>query len=447
MYAEKSISRRRQYVILPARGLVSEALASDILTNVDTPIPVSELRASGLDRLKSGLTGQEPVESGWLTEAGEAAVTAPGSHETVEIRESYLDDGPKLAFMTATAERALRASNPEIRIVPRTLYKLVESDGEPASVAGLPGLFLDDFRRRLYGAIGATGPTGEDVVVGILDTGVDHTHPRLRGVVGGRGMVPGEPYDAMGIPSTGPRGEHGTHVAGLVGARGDPATGPVGIAPGCVMRSYRLFPAQGKLSTDNYSIMTGIRAAVEDGCHLLNLSFGGGQAREDGVRDAINYAWDNGVLCIAAAGNSGRRPVLYPAAHNNCVGVSALGRLGSFPDGHAWQKHVSDPYSAIDPSVFVASFSNVGPPIDFAAPGHALCSTLPGGSYGLMSGTSQAAPIVTGLAAVLLSRNPNILGSAGNASRSEAMMQMLTSRASVLSFGSPDFEGFGLIQV
>lgn len=441
--AKSYAHRRRRYVILPARGLVSESLAAGPLTTTDRPIAFSELRKEARGRLR--LSGaREPVEMGWLGAALPSSLDAR-TDETLEIRDSFNEDGPKLAVMTPLAERALRAANPDIRVVPETHYKLV---AEGAAAQGAGGLFLDDYRRRLYGDLGP-GALGAGVLVGVLDTGVDHTHPRLQGVVtGGRGMVAEEPFDAWGAPSQGPRSEHGTHVAGLIGAQGDPNTGPVGVAPEARIRSYRVFPATGVgPGASNYSIITGVRAAVDEGCHIINLSLGGSRPKEDGVRDAINYAWDNGVLCVAAAGNSGRKPVIYPAAHPNCIAVSALGRRGSYPNRPEWTQDEADPYAAVDPEVFVARFSNVGPSIDFAAPGHALCSTLPGGGFGLMSGTSMASPVVTGIAAVLLSRNPNLLGARGDAERSAAMMQMLTSRATVLSFGSPDYEGFGLIRV
>jgi subtilisin family serine protease len=448
MYLEKRKNRRRRYVILPARGLVSPSLAAGLLTVTDRRIPISEFRSGAEARLRAFAGGLEPAAGGWLTDAGHDLVFAEAGEDEVDIRDSYNEDGPKLAIMNASAERALRAASPGIRIVPLTKYKLVETATPPLDAGGGGGLFLDDFRRRLYGDLGS-GALGQGVVVGVLDTGVDRTHPRLQiAVTGGRGMVPEEPEDAWGAPAIGPQSEHGTHVAGLIAANGDPATGPVGVAPDCRLRSYRIFPQRSVAAgADNYSIITGVRAAVDDGCHLINLSFGGSRPKEDGVRDAINYAWDNGVLCMAAAGNSGRKPVVYPAAHPNCVAISAIGRRGCFPNDPIWTKDVVAPFSTEDPEVFVAKFSNIGPSMDFAAPGHALCSTLPNNAYGLLSGTSMAAPVVTGLAAVLLSRNPHLLGMSGNAQRAEAILQMLTSKASVLSFGSPDYEGFGVIRV
>jgi subtilisin len=259
-------------------------------------------------------------------------------------------------------------------------------------------------------------------------------------------MVVGEAEDLLGLPSNGLKGEHGTHVAGIIGARGNPADGPVGVADECQIRSYRVFPrADATLGADNYSIITAVRAAVDEGCQLINLSVGGSDAREDGVRDAVNFAWDNGVLCIAAAGNDHRRPVVFPAAHPNCIAVGAIGKLGTFDP--AFDGDIADPKSGTDDRIFVASFSNVGRMLDFVAPGVGICSTLPGNAMGSQSGTSMAAPCVTALAAVLVSRNRNVLNMASTAERSEAVMQMLTSRASVLGFGSPDYEGFGLIRI
>jgi len=220
-----------------------------------------------------------------------------------------------------------------------------------------------------------------------------------------------------------------------------------GVAAGCRFRSYRIYQ-KNKVDqgATNQSIIDAIHAAVADGCHLMNISFGGGKAHDDGVRSAVDYAWDRGVVCTAAAGNDATHKVLYPAAHPNCVAVTAVGRQGCYPLTGEWRLEVDDPYSSVDPEVFVWSRSNYGPAVDFTAPGHALCSTVPGGGYGLKSGTSSAAPIVCGLAAVLLSRNPAVLNAAATSARSEAVLGLMTARARVLSFGSPDYEGLGLLR-
>lgn len=172
--------------------------------------------------------------------------------------------------------------------------------------------------------------------------------------------------------------------------------GQSGVAPGAKLISYRIFPnsPNGVRRAENPVIIDSIRTAIDDGCHIINLSIEGSTLKEDGVRSAVADAWSNGVLCVAAAGNGFGNPVSYPAALQHCVAVTAIGREGAFPDKPDFRKHVSDLRSALDSQVFLASFPNFGPQVQFAAPGHAIVSTFPGGEWWLNSGTSMAAPIV-----------------------------------------------------
>ena len=191
-------------------------------------------------------------------------------------------------------------------------------------------------------------------------------------------------------------------------------------------------------------IIDSIRAAIDDGCHIINLSIEGATLKEDGVRSAVADAWSNGVLCIAAAGNGYGNPVSYPAALQHCVAVTAIGREGAFPNKPDFTKHVSDQRAASDQAVFFAAFSNFGPQVQFAAPGHAVVSTYPGGEWWFSSGTSMAAPYVTGMLARFLSANGNILNMAGDEHRSAAMLQMLVARSHVLQLPQLSQEGYGL---
>jgi subtilisin len=210
--------------------------------------------------------------------------------------------------------------------------------------------------------------------------------------------------------------------------------------------SYRVFPdnATGAKPAENYDVIDAIRAAIEDGCHIVNLSIEGAGLKEDGVRSAIYDAWRQGVVCIAAAGNGWGLPVSYPAALPLCIAVTACGQIGAFPPLPPFQRLVSNERSKVDPEIFLAAFSNFGPRVQFIAPGHAIVSTFPRGQWWIESGTSMAAPFVTGLLARVLSDAPEILGMYGDEKRSAAMTQLLVARARLMQMPQRSQEGWGL---
>jgi hypothetical protein len=88
----------------------------------------------------------------------------------------------------------------------------------------------------------------------------------------------------------------------------------------------------GPKAAENIAIIDSIRAAIADGCQVVNVSIEGSGTRNDGVRTAIADAWATGVLCIAAAGNGFGNPVSFPAVLEHCVAGTAIGREGAFPD-------------------------------------------------------------------------------------------------------------------
>ena len=147
------------------------------------------------------------------------------------------------------------------------------------------------------------------------------------------------------------------------------------------------------------------------------------------------------MLVIVAAGNEDRGPVSFPAADERSVAVSALGRKGTFPTGTSESGDVAGPFGK-DKRNFIAAFSNIGRAIDLTGPGVGIISTVPGG-YGVESGTSMACPAVTGFAARILGRLPDIRKQARNQERSDAIAQALFASVRDLGF-KPEFEGHGL---
>jgi hypothetical protein len=214
--------------------------------------------------------------------------------------------------------------------------------------------------------------TGAGVQVAVLDTGVDATHPALRGrVAEGLDAATGEP---LSVDTDQSQGEtHGTHVAALAVGEG------VGVAPGAVVRPVRVFSPD---YVGDFRAAQALVWAVDQGAQVINLSFGG-SAYSHLLHEAVNYALERLRVVVAAAGNQGSVARFYPAALPGVIAVGAADGQGN----PAW-------------------FSNRGPWVGVWAPGVRIYSAFPGGGYGLLSGTSMAAPIVSGIAALVKSSRP-----------------------------------------
>lgn len=297
-----------------------------------------------------------------------------------------------------------------------------------------------DVLRHYYPAADAAvrfDPT-TGVTVGIIDTGVG-PHRDLgfgeqqpEGCCTVTGMPPERFADESG---------HGTHVAGVIGGHG--VLTP--LAPGVKLRAYRVF-AKAVTGATNYAILKAMMQAARDGCDIVNLSIGGGPP-DPGVAEAIQDARNHGMLVIIAAGNDGNSFVSFPAAHENAIAVAALGRRGTFPAQSTAAAAVrAAPVSTLDADEFVAAFSNTGERINVIAPGVGIVSTLPGHRYGVLNGTSMAAPVVAGVAACLLSRDRALFASPRNRARSDALEKKLLASCVKRGFGD-GFEGSGLPRV
>lgn len=287
-----------------------------------------------------------------------------------------------------------------------------------------------DGLRSFYG--NAADAVGTGVTVAVVDTGVA-SHPDLV-IAGGANTVPGEDPGDFGDNGK----SHGTHVAGIIAARGRPPTGLRGVAPGVKLRAYRVF-GKDQGSASSFAIAKAIDQAIADKCDLINMSLGGGDA-DPVLKAAVDDARAAGSVCIIAAGNGDRAPVSFPASEPMALAVSATGRKGTFPSSAAASDEVAAPYGT-DRANFIALFSNVGPEIDLTGPGVGIMSTVPG-SYAEISGTSMACPAATGAAARAIAGTP-VMKMKRNARRSEAIVKAVLASATPLGFG-PTFEGHGL---
>ncbi|MGI2327628.1 S8 family serine peptidase [Planococcus sp. YIM B11945] len=209
------------------------------------------------------------------------------------------------------------------------------------------------------------------ITVAVIDSGVQTSHPDLKGKIV-------SPYNAVTGGKTFPVDEHGTHVAGIIAASIN-NKGVAGVAPNVKIMPVNVFQGSGAYS---YDVITGIVYATDKGANVINMSLGG--YYYDYTYDlATAYAKDKGVTVIAAAGNDNTSATVYPAAYSSVIGVSATNKNDR-----------------------ITYFSNYGSYIDVSAPGEDIYSTVTGSSYDYMDGTSMAAPVVSGVAALVLSKNP-----------------------------------------
>ncbi|TAE31757.1 MAG: peptidase S8/S53 subtilisin kexin sedolisin [Cytophagales bacterium] len=295
-----------------------------------------------------------------------------------------------------------------------------------------------DARQFFHPGTGPKAPTldtGAGIRVGIIDTGVG-PHPDLR-ITKGKNLVVGEnPADFFDAD------EHGTHVAGVVAARGNAPNRLTGLAPGVELFAYRVFGRNPGRGASTFAIQKAIEEAIADRCDIINMSLGGG-APDKAIEQALTDAFMNGLVAFVATGNDGRQPVSFPASFSLSIGVGAMGRRNTFPRGTTDDLNLVKPPRGTDALNYVAAFSNIGREVDLIAPGIAIVSTVPGG-YMPMSGTSMACPVATGVAAQLLATRPDLLAMPRNADRSAAMIRFLVSNVRVLGFGAT-FEGNGLL--
>lgn len=217
-----------------------------------------------------------------------------------------------------------------------------------------------------------------NVVVAVLDSGIDASHADFAGqVLSGYNFISDDNDTADDFG-------HGTAVAGAIAAAGDNGIGIAGVAYGCRLLPVKVMDATGVASYS--SLAEGIKYAVDQGARVINISIVGSNPSST-LQQAIDYAWSNNVLVVAAAGNNASADPQFPAACSRVIGVSAT-----------------------EPDDSLAWFSSYGMSVDLAAPGDSIWTTQqnPGDPYGSWRGTSLASPIVAGVAALAASENPSL---------------------------------------
>ncbi len=264
----------------------------------------------------------------------------------------------------------------------------------------------EEFSTSLWGleAIGTTEvwpeASGTDIIVAVVDSGVDGTHPDLEGqVIEGYRPLTDEVLPAGTDSSYG--GAHGTHVAGTIAAKED-GKGIVGVAPNAKIMPIVIFDVDGYVG-DDY-VAAGIIWAVEHGAKVMNHSWGG-WGYSHTMKAAFDYALDNGVIMVVSAGNDHTDQHLhYPSGYPGVIQVAAAEYYGG-NYRTVWFSNRSDAITVAAPGVKI--LSTVPMTGSIGDEGHSVLSPENDGTYDYYQGTSMASPHVTGVVALLLQKYPN----------------------------------------
>ncbi|MBT2288098.1 peptidase S8 [Paenibacillus albidus] len=248
----------------------------------------------------------------------------------------------------------------------------------------------------------------EDVIVAVVDTGVQASHPDLKGqLLAGYNAIAsgGTPDDDVG---------HGTHVSGIIGALVNNSEGVAGISWYNKIMPVKALDNSGAGTT--YSVAEGIIWAADHGAKVINLSLGN-YADSQFLHDAIKYAYDRDIVLVSAAGNDNTERPGYPAAYEEVLAVAAT-----------------------NASREKATFSNYGDYIDVTAPGESIASTYMGSQYAALSGTSMASPHVAALAGLIRSLNPAL-------TNQEVMELMCSNTIDLGTPGHDKYYGWGQVDI
>ncbi|MCF8325823.1 MAG: S8 family serine peptidase, partial [Leadbetterella sp.] len=250
-------------------------------------------------------------------------------------------------------------------------------------------------------------PGGSPVVVAVVDNAVQTNHPDLAA-----NMVAGKDMSSTLDTDPNPPNanfSHGTHVAGIVSAVTNNSIGIASAGNNKVkIMPIKATPDGGDPNSIYYGF-EGIIWAVDNGAKIVSLSWGGAGFSQ-AEQDVIDYAFNNGVIVVAAAGNDNSDELSYPAAYNHVISVASL--------------DIGDARS---------SFSSFGTTVDISAPGRGILSTIPFGLYASFNGTSMATPLISSCLAYIWSCFPSLT--------SAQLENVLKSTADDISTANPSFSG------
>lgn len=243
------------------------------------------------------------------------------------------------------------------------------------------------------------------VTVAVLDQGFDLNHRDLVNRFVSPYSTVTDSYSGLSV------NDHGTHVAGIIGSSVDNYFLGAGVAPETSIMPIDVFDGERAYTSD---VIEGIYHAVAAGADIINMSIGSYNYNYY-YDNAIQYAYQSGLVIVASAGNDSTTQTHYPSSYDNVISVGST-----------------------DSSNFSSYFSNYGYDIDIVAPGSGIYSTLSYDNFGSMSGTSMAAPVVSGVAALVLANQPSL-------TNDEVVDRLLTTAKDIGNPGKDFLYGNGLV--
>lgn len=339
-------------------------------------------------KYKPGVRNASAQAATSLSRVGATRVSSLGTTAltNMELVKVPAGQNATTAAQTIAQNPAIEYAEPVFTVpFPRVLKETDTTPPQPAMAPNDP-MFSKQYSHRVTDSLGGWGVTkgSPKVIIGIVDSGVDVTHPDLKAKIVDTFNGADNNKDVKDVVG------HGTHVAGIAAALTNNGIGVAGAAPECGILAVKVSSGDSS-APSTAGIANGVIWAADHGAAVINLSLGS-RSESKAITDAVKYAMSKNVVVVAATGNDSARVMSYPAAVQGVVAVGST-----------------------DAADARSRFSNYGPWVSVTAPGSNILSTFPYNTnligqteYGSISGTSMATPFVTGLVALIRSKYPTM---------------------------------------